>query len=139
MPTKSLTRKLTVLQEKKAALDAQIKKIEQEQAQQLRKEKQERARIIGLAMVRMIEDSSAKDWTEERLLKLVSPFVVSGKERRFLGFDNADEPSSSGNKHLKKSSASAEKKISVKAASKTKPTSLPEPLDEDDLSNEFNL
>ncbi|MEM9805746.1 MAG: hypothetical protein AAF959_10740 [Cyanobacteria bacterium P01_D01_bin.56] len=110
MAGKPLIKRLADLQKKKADLDAQIKQIEQEQNKRLRREKQERARIIGMAMLRLIEQG---DWSEDKLIGLVSPLIMSGKERRFLG--------------LESSATSTKKIIAENAAAHAKPEGLSEP------------
>ena len=164
MAGKSLTQRLADLRQKKEDIDAQIKQIEQEQNQRLRREQQERARIIGMAMLRLVEQG--EDWTGEKLMGLVSPFIISGKERRFLGLEVA---STSSKKRTAKSSSVKAKSdlasrpstpsptLSSKPPSKadtpkqTKATSskatpkessrerLPEASSEEDILKEFNL
>ena len=143
MPTKTLLTKLAVLKKRKEELDAEIKRIESEKTKELRKEQQEKARIIGMAMLRLVEDGS---WTEEKLLELVSPFIVSGKERRFLGLVSPSDKSATGGK--KKSSrkpaakslaAEGSDKTIGKSSSKKKASPLPDPVSEDSLASEFNL
>ncbi|NEZ65159.1 hypothetical protein D0962_20675 [Leptolyngbyaceae cyanobacterium CCMR0082] len=157
MAGKSLTKRLADLQQKKADLDAQIKQIEQEQSRRLRREKQERARIIGMAIFRLVE--KGEDWTEEKLMGLVSPFIVSGKERRFLGLAPAtgqlSEKEASGKTVMKleaegissKSATASMKKSALSKASSLASESsrattqgrLPEVTSEEDILSEFNL
>ena len=152
MAGKSLTQRLADLQQKKADLDTQIKQIEQEPSQRLRREKQERARIIGMAMLRLVETG---DWTEDKLMEIVSPSIISGKERRFLGL----EPVTSSKKGTaKRPLAKAQSKSSLKSATppngessnvnatpvddtaqETTKGRLPEAHSETDILSEFNL
>ena len=150
MAGKSLTQRLADLQQKKADLDAQIKQIEQEQSQRLRREKQERARIIGMAMLRLVEKG---DWTEAKLMEIVSPSIISGKERRFLGLESA---ASSKKGSAKRPLAQAQSKSSSKPPNQESPDlnttgtvskssrtitkgRLPETHSEPDILSEFNL
>lgn len=148
MAGKSLTQRLADLQKKKVDLDVQIKQIEQEQSRRLRQEKQERARIIGMAILRLVAQG---DWTEDRLMKLVSPLVTSGKERRFLGLESpAISPKMTASE---KSVAKIERDASsskpptyatvASVASKSSLTitkgKLPEASSEEDILSEFNL
>ena len=87
MAGKSLEQRLAALKEKKDSLAEQIKKIETEHSRQLRKDRQERARIIGMAILRKVE---AGQWSDGYLLELVSTFIISGKERRLLGLSSKE-------------------------------------------------
>ena len=144
MPGKSVTNRLAALRKKQANIDAQIKKVESEHAQELRKEKHERARIIGMALLRKVEDGA---WTEEQLLELVEPFITSGKEKRFLGI--AASAAQAAGKSGKPASERAGRKSSTtvttvssaekKPAAKSKAKPLPESDDSEALASEFNL
>lgn len=144
MVGKSLTARLSSLQEKKAALDAEIREIEQQKSHQLRKEKHERARIIGMAMLRLVEEGS---WSDKQLIELITPLIINGKERRFLGLvPPLDKPAASGKEKASSkpaadtSTAKGSEVGSRKSASKSKvSTPLPEPATEDALMSEFNL
>ncbi|MEM8610671.1 MAG: hypothetical protein AAGF93_01540 [Cyanobacteria bacterium P01_H01_bin.105] len=146
MAGKSLTQRLADLQQKKANLDAQIKQIEQEESQRLRREKHERARIIGMAMLRLVEKGN---WTEDKLMRLVAPFVISGKERRFLGLE-VSAPSRKRSSSSKSSTPSSKSPAAKSTAAETIGTAskvlqtaakrrLPEVTTEKDILGEFNL
>ena len=157
MAGKSLTQRLADLQQKKADLDAQIKQIEQEQSRRLRSEKHERARIIGMAMLRLVE--KREDWTEEKLMGLVSPLIISGKERRFLGLVPAtgqlsrkeasgetvmkvkatDASSQPATASVVKSARSDGTPVAPASSRVTTQGRLPEVTSEEDILSEFNL
>ena len=135
MAGKSLTKRLADLQQKKADLDAQIKQIEREQSQQLRKEKHERARIIGMAMLRLVETG---EWSEDKLMDLISPWIISGKERRFLGLESLAKLTKKTKTAENKSKAKALPEPSKPPATKAaKVSPLPEPVS--NIESEFNL
>lgn len=128
MPSKSISAKLAALKKKKDDLDAAIKEMEQEEAQQLRRERHERARVIGMAMLRMVEDDAVADWSEEKLLDLVSPFVVSGKEKRLLGVSGA-------NKTDGKQSKTKAKKTTTKNKKRPTPSTSSKIADTDEVAS----
>jgi len=154
MAGKSLTKRLAALREKQHSITEQIKKIETEQHRQLRKEKQERARIIGIAMLRRMDET---DWTEEELFALIDPFIITGKERRFLGLPIADTSNHQSSQHSKTPARSQlseshqkppQKVNKAKGLSSAQPTGknnssvvkhLPETVSEESLMAEFNL
>lgn len=151
MANTSIEKRLQTLQQKRDALDAEIKKIQAEKSRALRKRQQQREALVGKVIYRLIDAGEAiKDgpWSEDDLLALMGQHLTRQRERQLFGL----APLSKGDGKAISSPAAAEKsrkktegsgkersKSSAGKSATEGKKSLPVSSNQDELASEFNL
>lgn len=159
MPKKSVEARLLSLQEKRDALQDEIRKVQTEKAQDLRKRQQQREALLGRVIYQLIADGAvipADTWTEEFLMQLVDNHLTRQRDRQLFGLKplassaNIDTEqgaieshgssgvnSNASNKAIYDSSKG--KAVSTQQAPAEPKRQLIENSSQDDLMDEFNL
>ena len=114
--TKSIETRLKALHDKRAALDAQIKKIEAEKAKELRKRQEKREALVGKAIYGLVK---AGEWSEQQVLDLVAGFLTRAADRNLFGLDEQPD-TDKGQVERKPKATRAKRKPKAKAATDNK-------------------
>lgn len=157
MANTSVEKRLQTLQQKRDALDAEIKKVQTEKARDLRKRQQQREALVGKVMYKLIETRTAFKagvWSEDDLLSLMGQHLTKQRDRQLFGLEpleqNKAENSQSSQRAKKTSNktntetvknkpSKAQQTDSQPNATRSSKTALPTGSNQDELMNEFNL
>ena len=127
--------RLQKLYSQRAALEAQIKKIEAEKAKEVRKHQEKRERLVGQALYALIHTG---DWNEAQLLEIMDAYLTRAKERALFDLSEPKTAPDTGKKKatLKAGKASAKQKS---AARQKQTDTKAQPVTPSELQDEFNL
>lgn len=134
--------RLKALYEKRQSLDAQIQKIEEEKAQELRKRQQKREQLIGRVIYDMVKSG---EWTEETLIALIDSHLVRTADRKLFGLKakkkDVDKLDHQAHESAVESGDTPDQSVKHDHASQatSKPHRLPEPAQQSQLEDVFNL
>lgn len=166
MPRRSVESRLQSLQDKRAALENEIRKIQAEKAREVRKRQRQREAILGRVMYQLVAEGSVTEIpisSEQSLLGLLDSLLTRQRERQLFGLaplsasKSAEEsdrelgglgdkvpvnvaavPSATVSNSAVKSIAPSWSRASSRAAVK-QGTTLPTTHSQDELMGEFNL
>lgn len=151
MPRKSVEDRLQSLQDKREALAAEIKQIQANKAQQLRKRQRQRETLVGRAIYQLVADGAvitADTWTEELVLQVMDGQLTRQRDRQLFGLsiksdeNNSISPAANDaveqQKPSQSSNISSPVDIDNSSSSKRSPT-LPISSGQSELMDEFNL
>lgn len=88
MPRRSVEARLQSLQDKRAALAKEIKKMEAEKAQELRQRQRQREALLGKVIYQLIADGAvinADTWTSEFIHQLMDAQLTRQRDRQLFG------------------------------------------------------
>ena len=151
MPRKSVEARLQSLQDKRDAVEAEIKKIQIEKARELRQRQRQREALVGKAVYQLVADGvviTADTWTEEFLLQLMDDQLTRQRDRQLFGLsvesDKTSSLSSAANNTVKKQKSSQTPNVSPpgdvdNSSSSKRSLKLPTSGKQNELMDEFNL
>lgn len=135
----TVEQRLKKLYDQRAALETQIKKIEAEKAQELRKRQEQRERLVGKVIYALVKSG---EWSEAQLLELVEPHLKRASERALFDWP-VERNETAGDKGQSGAGAASKKKKtvqkSISSAQSKQPKTKPAPVSQSELEDEFNL
>ncbi len=157
MANTSIEKRLQTLQQKRDAIDTEIKQIQAAKNRELRKRQQRREALVGKVIYQLIEDEipfSGGPWSEGDLLALIAKYVKKQGDRQLFGLEPLEPNNTQKSKSTKRAKNSSRKTAvstrqqkaieNSKTGSKAKATkqvkpALPTGDSQDELMSEFNL
>ena len=151
MANVSVEKRLQALQEKREAIDVEIKKVQTEKARDLRKRQQRREALVGKVIYQLIESGAAfkaGPWSEDELVAFMDEHLTTGRDRRLFGLAPVGKKTDSKSLASKRTKPKTRKDEKPKSQSAAKAGSnsasksagkFPTSSNQDELMNEFNL
>ena len=150
MANVSVEKRLQTLQQKRDAIDAEIKKVQTEKAREFRKRQHRREALLGRIMYQLIESGTSFNggpWSESQLTAFMDQHLTTQRDRQLFGLSPLSTQSTNiaSTKKNTKNKPKSSKKAAAKTAARTdsspskRVAELPTISDQNELMDEFNL